>query len=278
MTVYRGKSTRKSELVLTTTLKRQLSRKVFPVHRLDHRTSGALLLAFNSKMAGILHDALRQGSKDYVALLRGDWPLEDRSESIIVEEPLLVDGVMKDARTVFECIATTQGSGLSNREFYKDGDEDGYSSFNSGERNMIIPACTLVRAKPETGRWHQIRRHARSISMPIIGDTEHGDSRVNRWWRRNMNLNRLALHCFSLDIDIARAINERNDVDNGDSSLDDVTKIVAPLPDELRAVLKRSELRFLWDEAVAQEARLALEPFDFRGGSFGRKWSKLNNE
>eukprot|EP00816_Leptocylindrus_hargravesii_P011706 CAMPEP_0196814444 /NCGR_PEP_ID=MMETSP1362-20130617/43216_1 /TAXON_ID=163516 /ORGANISM="Leptocylindrus danicus, Strain CCMP1856" /LENGTH=371 /DNA_ID=CAMNT_0042191051 /DNA_START=79 /DNA_END=1194 /DNA_ORIENTATION=- len=275
MTVYRGKNTKRSELVLTTTLKRQLSRKVFPVHRLDHRTSGALLLAFNSNMAGVLHDALRHGSKEYVALLRGGWPLEKKDESIVVQEPLRVDGVMKDARTVFECIATTQGSGLSNRQIYNDNgneicnDEGLIKSLNAGEQaDAVLPACTLVRAKPETGRWHQIRRHAYSIGMPIIGDSEHGDSRANRWWRINMGLNRLALHCFSLDIRIrASAANEKKVVDNGE-----MTNIVAPLPEEFSAVFRRSELQDLWKEAIDQEARLAQEPFDFRGGSFGRKW------
>jgi len=281
MTVYRGKNTKRSELVLTTTLKRQLSRKVFPVHRLDHRTSGALLLAFNSNMAGVLHDALRQGSKEYVALLRGGWPLENKDESIVVEKPLRVDGVMKDARTVFECIATTQGSGLSNRQIYNDHDneicnDEGFiKSLNAGEQaDAVLPACTLVRAKPETGRWHQIRRHAYRIGMPVIGDSEHGDSRANRWWRRNMGLNRLALHCFSLDIRIrASAANEKKVVDN-----DEITNILAPLPEEFSAVLRRSELQDLWEEAISQEARLAQEPFDFRGGSFGRKWGNSGGE
>lgn len=45
MTVHRSKSTPKHKQVLTTAVKRQLSRKAFPVHRLDHRTSGAILFA-----------------------------------------------------------------------------------------------------------------------------------------------------------------------------------------------------------------------------------------
>jgi 23S rRNA-/tRNA-specific pseudouridylate synthase len=55
---------------------------------------------------------------------------------------------------------------------------------------------TLVTASPQTGRTHQIRRHAAtSLGMPIIGDTLHGDSKMNRWWRQQIGLNRLALHC-----------------------------------------------------------------------------------
>ena len=33
------------------------------------------------------------------------------------------------------------------------------------------PQCCLVRAKPTTGRYHQIRRHLRNISLPILGDS-----------------------------------------------------------------------------------------------------------
>jgi tRNA pseudouridine65 synthase len=57
-----------------------------------------------------------------------------------------------------------------------------------------------VLAEPETGRWHQVRRHLRDVSHPILGDSTHGDTRVNRWWRETYGLRRLGLHCFSLDL------------------------------------------------------------------------------
>jgi len=60
--------------VLQSVVKKQLCRKVYLVHRLDHRTSGACILGFTSDMAGKLHGRLRNDNaiKLYVALVRGD--------------------------------------------------------------------------------------------------------------------------------------------------------------------------------------------------------------
>ena len=37
---------------------------------------------------------------------------------------------------------------------------------------------SLVEAKPGTGRKHQIRRHMKHISHPIIGDAKHGKGKA----------------------------------------------------------------------------------------------------
>ena len=34
--------------------------------------------------------------------------------------------------------------------------------------------------------------------IQFLGDSEHGDSKVNRWWREHMGLERLALHAYSI--------------------------------------------------------------------------------
>jgi len=47
-------------------------------------------------------------------------------------------------------------------------------------------------------RLHQIRRHLRHLSHPLIGDVRHGDGRVNRHYREAWNLHRLALHATNL--------------------------------------------------------------------------------
>jgi tRNA pseudouridine65 synthase len=79
--------------------------------------------------------------------------------------------------------------------------------------------CTLVAVEPVTGRTHQIRRHAFALGMPILGDTQHGDTKVNRWWReRFANFQRLALHCLAID-----NLELHSDHSQGET-------IVAPLP------------------------------------------------
>ena len=58
----------------------------------------------------------------------------------------------------------------------------------------------LVEARPHTGRLHQIRRHLKHISCPLIGDVRYGKGEHNRLWRERFALHRLALHCTSLRV------------------------------------------------------------------------------
>ncbi|GMH84839.1 hypothetical protein TrST_g248 [Triparma strigata] len=203
-------------------LKRQLRRKVQPVHRLDHRTSGALLFAFNSDACAKLQAAMSKptAKKHYIALVRGEWRHE---ADFTYDSPVSVgrdnDGVKlyKNATTVFHVI--------------------------SSQLNATIMLC-----EPKTGRTHQIRKHLYKLGHPIVGDTEHGDSKVNRWWRTERNFDRLGLHCIEL-------------------TLPGFFSEIAPLGEEWAAALKSEPM---WSAAVAEDPRLAAESFDFRGGSFGK--------
>ena len=58
----------------------------------------------------------------------------------------------------------------------------------------------LVEARPKTGRLHQIRRHLKHISCPLIGDVRYGKGEHNRLWRERFDFHRLALHCASLAV------------------------------------------------------------------------------
>uniref|UniRef100_A0A7S1DC19 Pseudouridine synthase RsuA/RluA-like domain-containing protein n=1 Tax=Cyclophora tenuis TaxID=216820 RepID=A0A7S1DC19_CYCTE len=204
-------------------LKRQLARKVFPVHRLDHRTSGAILFAFDSETAGKLHTALADGRKDYIAIVRGEWKYDE--DTVVIDQPLKVDEVLKDAVTKFTRLASSTTSELP---------------------------FSILRCQPETGRTHQIRRHAYHLGHPIIGDSQHGDSKVNRSWRTQRGMNRLGLHCLSIQL-------------KGMES-----QCLAPLSPELQNVL--SETGEVWDQAIEREPRLLLDPVDDRGGTFGRNY------
>jgi len=233
--------------VLTKRLKRQLRRKVYPAHRLDHRTSGAMLLGFDGGATGAIHTALRAGSKTYVALVRGDWDW-NHADTLTCDEPVTTDGVEKGARTVFTKLASTEGRGDQ-----RDAGSDGYE-----------PACTLLLADPKTGRTHQIRKHLFSLGHPVLGDSQHGDTRVNRYWRQTHGLDRLALHCLALDLPEWEGA-EGCDTEESDSG--NRVVCVAPLLEDFSAVLRK--LGPLWDEALEKEPRLAENFYDYRGGSFG---------
>jgi len=291
--VHRAGHTPRNQFVLSTLLKRQLSRKVYPVHRLDHRTSGAILFAFDSETCGLLHRSLtfdgndgggggcgdgeeggggrgtgdegqKSSQKEYVALLRGDWKRKFGDEPVIVQKPLTVNNITKSAETHFHLLADY-----------------------TGPKNSIYhpSAFSLVLCKPKTGRTHQIRRHAYSIGFPVLGDSRYGDSKVNRWWRENHGLNRLFLHSFCLDLPSigSGTTTKRDSVDKdtdtaADSTIaervDDRINCLAPIPLELSNVLQGEDFIHVWNDAVTKDPRLLKEPYDERGGTFGRHYKQ----
>ena len=125
----------------------------------------------------------------------------------VVARPVRDDqGVEREASTAFRLVAS-----------------DSHLDDTPESRNS---SC-IVLARPATGRWHQVRRHLHGLSHPILGDNEHGDYKVNRYWRRQKGFpsSRLALHLHNLQLpqtDHTPAI--------------DVT---APLPPDLYDVMRK---------------------------------------
>lgn len=192
---------------------------------------------------------LEGSSKQYIALLRGDWKRKfGDMKSITVRKPLNVKGTEKEAETVFTVLA---------------------SHTDDPNSNYCLSACSLVLCSPKTGRFHQIRRHAQSISFPVIGDNKYGDSKVNRFFREERSLNRLFLHCFSLTLPPLSTFDAESCVKP--------IEIIAPLSQDLQSTLQREEMRFLLQEALGKEPRLLLEQVDERGGTFGRNYSSCIN-
>jgi len=68
------------------------------------------------------------------------------------------------------------------------------------DRNHPSSRYSLIRAEPLTGRWHQIRRHLKRLSHPLIGDTVHGDGVHNRIWREQTSDYRLYLLSWGLEL------------------------------------------------------------------------------
>ena len=66
------------------------------------------------------------------------------------------------------------------------------------DASIVLLGDSLVEAWPSTGRRHQIRRHLKHLSHPILGDATHGKGPVNRWWAQRLGLQRLWLHAAEL--------------------------------------------------------------------------------
>jgi tRNA pseudouridine65 synthase len=141
---------------------------VYPIHRLDRGTSGALLFARTREAAAALSRSFEEGrvEKRYLALVRGTAPEEGLIDYPI---PRSEDGPRVPARTRFVRLGRSP-----------------------------VDRCSLVLATPETGRLHQIRRHLRHIDHPLVGDVTYGSGAINRHYRATYDLHRLALHAAHL--------------------------------------------------------------------------------
>ncbi len=153
-------------------LRDQINQKVFPVHRLDRKTSGVLLFALNEEVNRIMQEAFmnKKVDKTYLALVRG---FTDETGTIDYELTN-DDGKTQDAITHYKTIETFDipvpfGKQLSSR----------YS---------------LVEVAPETGRMHQIRKHFAHIFHPIIGDRPHGCNKQNKLFLEKWEMNKMLLH------------------------------------------------------------------------------------
>ena len=165
----------------------QLGQWVYPFHRLDKATSGALVFALDRETAGAMTRAFTdaQVSKGYLAIVRGFTAEGDR-----------IDHPLTDCRD-----RMTRGS--------EKRDAPGKPSVTEYRRLATVELpqpvgryatarYSLVAAAPLTGRTHQIRRHLKHIFHPVVGDTTYGDGKQNEFFRRNFDCRRLLLHASTI--------------------------------------------------------------------------------
>lgn len=158
-------------------LRDQLGQKVFPVHRLDRKTSGILLFALDEKTNISMQRSFmnKELEKKYVALVRG-FTLP---EGTIDYELTTDDGKIQDAITHYKTIKQFE------------------ISVPHGKHSTS--RYSLVEVNPETGRMHQIRKHLAHIFNPIIGDRPHGCNKQNKLFLETWNMNTMLLHANHLE-------------------------------------------------------------------------------
>jgi 23S rRNA pseudouridine1911/1915/1917 synthase len=140
------------------------------VHRLDKDTSGLMIVARNEASHRALAAQIkrREVVREYLALVEG--ALESRSGTI--DAPLGRDRRRRTRRAV-------RGAG----------EREARTHFEVME---VLPADTLVRARLETGRTHQVRVHFAAIGHPVAGDPDYGGKGRHGLSRQFLHASRLA--------------------------------------------------------------------------------------
>jgi 23S rRNA pseudouridine1911/1915/1917 synthase len=146
-------------------------------HRLDRDTSGLLVVARNATVQRALRRAFqaREVSKCYDALVLGRL----KRHKGVVSVPL----GRRRRKGRLEAIV---------------GGPDAKRAATHYEVVEDFGETTLIRARPESGRWHQIRLHMTALGHPIAGDVEHGDDEANQKLEEQYGLDRLFLHASTL--------------------------------------------------------------------------------
>ncbi|MFP4351121.1 MAG: RluA family pseudouridine synthase, partial [Desulfococcaceae bacterium] len=132
------------------------------VHRLDRETSGLVLVAKDPETARICQAQFEAGTvrKVYQVLVEGNFP----------SEPVIADGVL---------IPDADSRVRKKRRFISSDAKapipDQAQSCRTRFRLLDFQGpLSLVEARPETGRLHQIRATLCSMGYPVVGDKLYG--------------------------------------------------------------------------------------------------------
>lgn len=170
-------------------LRNQLGQWVYPVHRLDKPTSGLLLFALNEDTARVLSMQFEERiiQKRYIAIVRGytaeTLEIDHALKEIAAFKSEQTKADLKDAKQAITYLARLKTFELP---------------FNDGRFNSS--RYSLVELSPKTGRKHQLRRHMKHISHPIIGDVKYGKGSHNRLFREQFGSERLLLAATNLEL------------------------------------------------------------------------------
>jgi tRNA pseudouridine65 synthase len=193
MLVHRTNIARQESVFVLQELRNQIGRHLYPVHRLDRPTSGVLLFAHDQEIARNLAAQFeeRQVEKRYWLICRGYVPVQGE-----IDYPLVPKDDFQSKR---------KKQGLASREKSAQEAVTRYRCLQTYELDECVDKYpktrySLVEATPQTGRKHQIRRHFKHISHPIIGDARYGKSSHNRFFADKLGCDRLCLHAVELKI------------------------------------------------------------------------------
>ncbi|MFT5146847.1 MAG: tRNA pseudouridine65 synthase [Polaribacter sp.] len=165
------------EIALLQLIQREKGIKVYPIHRLDRKTSGIMLLAKETVYVSKFQELFTNNEieKTYYGVVRGFSP-----ETKAIDSPVKGrdSNVYKEALTYLKTL----------EQVVLDIPVKPYDSSR----------YSLVALQPKTGRKHQLRLHTLKISHPLIGDTKYGDKNHDLMFEENFGWKNLFLHAGKL--------------------------------------------------------------------------------
>ena len=177
--VHRSPIARNTDEFAVQILRDQLNEYVYPIHRLDRKTSGLLLFSKKKELIPELQILFseRKVKKTYRAILRGYTEDQGTIDYALTNDK----GKEQNAITHYKTLKRTE------------------IDVPFGKHNTS--RYSLVEAYPETGRMHQLRKHFAHILHPIIGDRPHGCNKQNKLFLEKWNMGTMMLHAKKLEFE-----------------------------------------------------------------------------
>jgi tRNA pseudouridine65 synthase len=166
------------EVSLIQLIENQFGKRYYPIHRLDRKTSGIILLASKREYVASFQALFTTNEiqKIYFGVVRGF-----SKENLIIDSP--VKGrdalVYKDAETHIKLLD----------KIILDIPVKPYNSSR----------YSLIELKPITGRMHQLRIHMNKVSTPLINDAKYGDKNHDLMYAKQFGWKNLFLHAGILE-------------------------------------------------------------------------------
>ncbi len=179
--VHRTKIANDADVFALQLLRDKINQKVFPVHRLDRKTAGVLLFTKSKEALSEIREIFnaRKVAKTYVAIVRGHL-----NKAGVIDYALTENGKTQEAITEYKVLKQFELP-IPMGKF----DTSRYS---------------LLQITPQTGRFHQIRKHLAHIFHPIIGDRPHGCNKQNKLWKDKFGMTTMLLHAQQLQFDYCK--------------------------------------------------------------------------
>jgi tRNA pseudouridine65 synthase len=170
--VHRSKIATNTDVYALQLLRDQIGLRVYPVHRLDRKTSGVLIFALSAEINITMQSQFAENAvkKTYQAIVRGFTPIKKNIDYALTND----SGKTQEAITNFITLKK--------------------SEIPVPHGGFETSRYSLIELIPETGRFHQLRKHMAHLRHPIIGDRPHGCNKQNKLFKEKWNMITMMLH------------------------------------------------------------------------------------